>query len=312
MQRRAKQFSREKPFPDKYRASLVVIDRTAASRLRRPVLGVSVIIFVLLTLALPGEAQRGGGASGGGAHSSAAVGGHSSGGHFSTTGTPRGVGSRAVEPTRATSTGRSVRRTYASGTRRMARIEGAGKARVWGRQERSFGARRRRRRLPFGGGFGFLGPTLGWAFYGFWMNDLQDCEPLEDGTLPPDCDVLSEWGGDADAPASEQEEYGNDQDGNDPNRQGADEGQVWVPSIYEPASQEAPERATAPKPVTLLYLKNGFSYGATSYWLTGERLHYVTSYGGENSVSVDQVDLQKTVDANATRGVRFALGPQAQ
>jgi hypothetical protein len=59
----------------------------------------------------------------------------------------------------------------------------------------------------------------------------------------------------------------------------------------------------------VLYLKDGSSYAVTRYWVAGEKLHYVTSYGGENSVSLDQVNVQETVDENAALGHAFTLTP---
>jgi hypothetical protein len=43
--------------------------------------------------------------------------------------------------------------------------------------------------------------------------------------------------------------------------------------------------------------------------LDAGQLHYVTSYGGENSVDADRVDLQRTVDENAKNGIDFTLRP---
>jgi hypothetical protein len=60
----------------------------------------------------------------------------------------------------------------------------------------------------------------------------------------------------------------------------------------------------------LLYLKDGTSFAVSDYWLTNGKLHYVTSYGGDNSVDESQVDLQRTVNENAARGVDFSLRPQ--
>jgi len=62
-------------------------------------------------------------------------------------------------------------------------------------------------------------------------------------------------------------------------------------------------------PHTLIYLQNGSSYEVADYWLADNKLHYVTTYGGENSVDLSQVDMQRTVDANAARGVDFTLHP---
>ena len=60
----------------------------------------------------------------------------------------------------------------------------------------------------------------------------------------------------------------------------------------------------------LLYLKDGTMYAATDYWFSGSKLHYVVSYGGESTVDMDQLDLQRTVDENAKRGIRFSLRPK--
>ncbi|MGH9726444.1 MAG: hypothetical protein ACRD41_15385, partial [Candidatus Acidiferrales bacterium] len=49
----------------------------------------------------------------------------------------------------------------------------------------------------------------------------------------------------------------------------------------------------------VLYMKDGSSYAVSDYWLGGGKLHYVTSYGGENTIDLAQLDVQKTVDVNA-------------
>jgi hypothetical protein len=79
---------------------------------------------------------------------------------------------------------------------------------------------------------------------------------------------------------------------------------------YEPDSG-SPGPATAPDvPFVMLYLNDGTVYALTNYWVAGGRLHYVTQYGGENSVAMDQVDMQRTVDVNAHRGVPITLRPR--
>jgi len=70
-------------------------------------------------------------------------------------------------------------------------------------------------------------------------------------------------------------------------------------------SDEAP--TAAPKPTTVLYLRDGSSFAVTDYWLANGKLHYVTSYGGENTTDVSKLDLQKTVDENAKTGNAFSL-----
>jgi hypothetical protein len=88
------------------------------------------------------------------------------------------------------------------------------------------------------------------------------------------------------------------------------------PSKWQnPPQNEGSENAVAPSiPHTVIYLQDGSSYEVTDYWLADKKLHYVTNYGGENATDIGQVDMQRTVDANAARGVSFTLhpGPPAQ
>jgi hypothetical protein len=78
------------------------------------------------------------------------------------------------------------------------------------------------------------------------------------------------------------------------------------PSTWQnpPAGEDLQNNAIAH---TVIYLQDGTSYEVTDYWLSDNKLHYVTNYGGENSVAVGQIDMQRTVDANAARGVNFTL-----
>jgi hypothetical protein len=64
------------------------------------------------------------------------------------------------------------------------------------------------------------------------------------------------------------------------------------------------------RPVTLLQLLDGSMYGLTDYWVEGERLHYITNYGGENSVPLERIDFGKTMQINADRGIKFELQPK--
>ena len=74
--------------------------------------------------------------------------------------------------------------------------------------------------------------------------------------------------------------------------------------------QETANAGPATKPVTaVLYLKDGSSYAVTDYWLADGRIHYVTSYGGENAIDQSALDLQKTVNENANQGLTFTLRP---
>jgi len=65
--------------------------------------------------------------------------------------------------------------------------------------------------------------------------------------------------------------------------------------------------AEAKHPVTLLQLRDGTMYGLTDYWLQDGELHYTTTYGGQGSVPLERVDLEKTVQINTDRGVQFTL-----
>jgi hypothetical protein len=83
--------------------------------------------------------------------------------------------------------------------------------------------------------------------------------------------------------------------------------------MYAAPSSGAPNSggtASASPPVTLLYLKGGYSVGVTEYWVENGELHYLTTYGGENAVPIGELDLQQTVNENASRGVPFTLRPK--
>lgn len=60
---------------------------------------------------------------------------------------------------------------------------------------------------------------------------------------------------------------------------------------------------------TLLYLKDGSVFAVSSYTVTNGLLHYVTAYGEQNDLLVDLLDLRKTIETNAARGVAFTLTP---
>jgi hypothetical protein len=77
-------------------------------------------------------------------------------------------------------------------------------------------------------------------------------------------------------------------------------------AVPQPGADSPPPQQT----YILLYLKDGSSFAVSDYWLTNGKLHYVTSYGGENAVDEGQIDLQRTVNENAARGVDFSLRPE--
>jgi hypothetical protein len=69
-------------------------------------------------------------------------------------------------------------------------------------------------------------------------------------------------------------------------------------------------KANGELPMTLLQLRDGSMYGLTEYWIEGDELHYVTTYGGQNSVPIQRIDFEKTASLNADRGVEFVLRPK--
>jgi hypothetical protein len=68
-------------------------------------------------------------------------------------------------------------------------------------------------------------------------------------------------------------------------------------------------QAKSEQPVTLLQLRDGSMYGLVAYWVEDGQLHYTTTYGGQNSLELDRIDLEKTVQLNAERGIQFVLHP---
>jgi hypothetical protein len=75
----------------------------------------------------------------------------------------------------------------------------------------------------------------------------------------------------------------------------------------QPTDQQPAASRQASRLPTLLQLKNGLMYGLTDYWFEDGRLHYITSYGGENSVLLEEIDFDKTVQLNSERGVELVL-----
>ncbi|MGC1385777.1 MAG: hypothetical protein WA823_18535, partial [Candidatus Acidiferrales bacterium] len=92
-----------------------------------------------------------------------------------------------------------------------------------------------------------------------------------------------------------------------------------APSIQANAQTPAPSYDNNPNrntanvasstPSVLIYLKDGSTFVASDYWLKDGVLHYDVNYGGPGTVNMDEVDLQRTVDENARRGVKFILKP---
>jgi hypothetical protein len=85
------------------------------------------------------------------------------------------------------------------------------------------------------------------------------------------------------------------------------------PSRYanppEAGNSESSSSYISNAPEVVLYLKDGTVYALDDYWVADGKLHYVTNYGGENSVDLDTIDMQRTVDVNAKRGINITLRP---
>jgi hypothetical protein len=60
-------------------------------------------------------------------------------------------------------------------------------------------------------------------------------------------------------------------------------------------------------PSIWLYLKDGTMHEANDYWFAGSKLHFIVNGAGERTIGMDELDLQRTVDENAKRGVSFTL-----
>ncbi len=171
-----------------------------------------------------------------------------------------------------------------------------------------FEPRHRRRHEPIFGGFGFFGGGFGVPFFGFAL--IPDCAPLWDGALALDCAPFGYWDGSGSSFADDSgQNYVN---GTQEEDQQDVESRETNPGTYETPPQSATEddRNVPQEPLTVLWMKNDTSYAVTSYWLADGKLHYVTSYGGEDAMGMDELDLQRTVDANANQGVGFVLQPR--
>lgn len=75
--------------------------------------------------------------------------------------------------------------------------------------------------------------------------------------------------------------------------------------IYETRPPLAQERPT--KPLTLLVFKNHSIYAVSEYWKEDDSICYVTSYGSQNCVSLDLLDVEFTKNLNEERSIKFEL-----
>jgi hypothetical protein len=86
----------------------------------------------------------------------------------------------------------------------------------------------------------------------------------------------------------------------------------WGPSAPPEETGGGGGSASSSDSEVVLFLKDGTVYAITDYWIADNKLHYVTNYGGENSIPLDQLDMQRTVDTNAKRGINITLRPTPQ
>ena len=75
------------------------------------------------------------------------------------------------------------------------------------------------------------------------------------------------------------------------------------PTVAQPvlATQRRPAQ------LTLIVMKGDAIYGATDYWIEGERLFYVLRSGAQGALDLDDVDWNRTLQLNAERGLTFLV-----
>jgi hypothetical protein len=86
-----------------------------------------------------------------------------------------------------------------------------------------------------------------------------------------------------------------------------------VPNAPEPRQAIPSEDPAGPlsDPVRFfIALKDHWVYSAVAYWVQGQTLHYLTSHGSHNQVSLALVDRKITARLNAGSTVAFILPPQ--
>jgi hypothetical protein len=163
---------------------------------------------------------------------------------------------------------------------------------------------------PFGFG-GFGGGYVGYGFWPWWLDNGMDYSPDAGAAFADPCAPMWFEGCDAyysgsgagngemsgDVPAD-------DADSIAAQKMADNEHNVWLPPDSPAREQSA---IAAEKSLTVIYLKDGTVYAVSDFWVADGKLVYDTSYGAENSIPIDQLDLEQTVKTNAARGVPFTL-----
>lgn len=163
------------------------------------------------------------------------------------------------------------------------------------------------------GGFGFFPGSFGFGFPFIGLGFFPDCNPFWAWPWAYGCGSLGYWNG-------INSEFGynggfytqyepEEQEPEQPEAEQLSEGissNVFIP----PPEPSSPEEIQAEKTLTVLFMKDGAVYAITDYWVADGKLYYLTAYGAEDAIDMNDLDLQKTVDVNAKRGVSFTLKPK--
>jgi hypothetical protein len=154
----------------------------------------------------------------------------------------------------------------------------------------------------FGPGYGYGYGFLGFYPWGFGLGLSFGCDPLWDfgcnaygysgygyyGPYAPGFYLNSYSGDDVAVAPDTSQDYG-------------------VYSDQQTAADNSSDASA--NGTTVLYLNDGTSFTVTDYWVADYQLHYITDGARENAIDLDQIDVQRTVDENAARGVDFTLRP---
>ena len=155
----------------------------------------------------------------------------------------------------------------------------------------------------WGPGWGFWGPSYGWGYPAAYAYPYP-IYPNYDVTYPAPYS-----GTDSDNSGYNNNSSDNAAPSDDYFQRPSFGGSLDVEPQGSPNTNPDTGNVATTTPTVLVYLKDGTMYTASDYWLVDGKLHYMTSYSTESVVDMDEVDLQRTVDENAKRGVTFTLKP---
>jgi hypothetical protein len=174
----------------------------------------------------------------------------------------------------------------------------------------------------YGNGFGFIGsPFFGFPYYGYglgfgWGLGVDaSCGPYWNwgfGCYAPGYGAGYGYGGDngyfLNAAPYEPSNWPND----DSLQNGANGAPAVGATVFpydNPTPQELQDNLRADQNETVIFLKDGGVDLVTDYWVADGKLHYVNG-GGQNTIPLDDIDIQKTVDVNSSRGLTVTLRPK--